>query len=336
MTDTAASARSSGTWSLPKRPLDLAVALIGGGIFIGVSIVSIISTAVFFKTPFFDWTFYAGAVNRWLSGDQIYPGSRISTLGSPAGSSYAYPPASVPLMLPFASWPLGAIAWEVVIVGAFLLGIWSVVRVGWPGRPLLALGIALAVAANVGGVMEGIAVANVNIATAGAIGLIWAGTRGAEPFVGVLAIMKVFPFALSAPGGWQALRRSAALVGVICLITLPLVGVSAWADYWTGLEASRPLCGDPLWTNYSLACQLTPHMSAFAAKWIGVVIAFVLVLFAIKAGMSFLGMSAATFAIIVPADELHAHYVAMVVMLALIGLADLNLRRTSVTAMTLR
>lgn len=64
----------------------MAILAIGSTLFALSAIKAIASYAAGLGVPFFDWTFYAGAVNRWLAGEQIYPGGRISTLGSAAAS----------------------------------------------------------------------------------------------------------------------------------------------------------------------------------------------------------------------------------------------------------
>lgn len=232
-------------------------------------------------------------------------------------------------MLPFASWPVGAILWEAVIVGTLLLGTWSVVRIGWPNRPLVAFAVILAAMSVLDGVMQGVALGNVNIASAGALGFVWARARRIAPATGVLAVIKVFPLALAAPLGGRVFVRAAAIAGMICLITLPLVGVAAWSDYIAGLQASQPLCGDPNWVNLSLACNLSPFVGVFVAKWAGLAIAAVLVVLAVRAGPTFLGTTLATGAVLAPATELHAHYFAIVFVLIVIGLANLNLLASS-------
>jgi hypothetical protein len=204
-----------------------------------------------------------------------------------------------------------------------MLGTWSVVRIGWPNRPLIAFAVVLAAMSVFGGVMQGVAIGNVNMATAGLLGLVWAGARGKPTAAGVLAVIKIFPLALAAPLGTKVLVRAAAIAGGICLITLPLVGVGAWSDYFGGLRATQPLCG--IYPNPSLACGLSQLVGIGIAKWAGLAIAAVLVLLALRAGPTFLGATLATGAILAPATELHAHYFAIVFVLLIIGLANLNL-----------
>jgi hypothetical protein len=304
--------------------IDRVVLLFGAAIFTISSVAAIHRYAAGLGTAFFDWTFYSGAVNRWMAGEPIYPSQQISTLGAAAGSSYAYPPASVPLMLPFASWPFGAVLWETVIVGSLLIGLLMVVRVGWPERTMRAYGIAVGAMALVSGVMEGVGEANVNIATAGVLGFAWARSRGTPEAIGAMTVIKVFPLSLAATFGRTAFLRSLSLAALVCAATLPLVGVNSWIDYVEGLRASHPLCGDPQWANQALACRLEPFVDEAVAKWAGLLAAFACVLLSLRAGPTLLGLTFAAGAILAPATELHAHYWAIVYVLVVIAIATLR------------
>ena len=133
-------------------------------------VVSVVYRARTLGSPFFDWQFYSAAVGRWLAGDPIYPGATISTLGTPAGGSYAYPPASVPLLLPFSPYPLGAVLWVLTLCVVLLLGLWFVVRTGWPKRPLVPFAIGALGLIVFAPVQQGLGVANVNIRPPGCWG----------------------------------------------------------------------------------------------------------------------------------------------------------------------
>ncbi len=295
---------------------------VGGGVLIAKSVLAIRQYADHLGTPFFDWTFYAGAVGRWQMGEPIYPNDSLSTLGAAAGSSYAYPPASVPLMLPFSSWPVGALLWEVLIVATLLAGLYAVVQVGWPDRRLQVFGLVLLALAVFPPALQGIAVANVNIATAGVLGLAWAGARMTEPASVLLAVTKVFPVALVAPFGWRAVARVLAGTAVIVLLTLPLVGVDSWVSYVHALASMTPRCGEPDYFNASLACVLAPLSVPVVVKWAGLVLGGMCLFAAVRAGRTFKGFALAALAIILPATEVHAHYLTLGFVLALIGLAE--------------
>jgi hypothetical protein len=273
--------------------------------------------------PFFDWIFYRRAVERWLTGESLYPGGVISTLTTTAGASYSYPPASVPLMLPFAADPIGAWLWEACLFIVLLAGVFAVVRVGWPNHSLRAFAVALLGLGLFVPVLEGLAVANVNIATAGALGLVWATPRLAVPAAGILGVLKVFPVALAAPSGVRTFARALGLTALICLLTLPLVGLGSWLDYANALASSTPLCGTAR-TNPSFACAIAPLVGSGLATIVGLLLAGAALVVAFKAGRNIVGMTAVVAAIMLPATELHLHYFAKTFVLALIGMSELR------------
>lgn len=276
--------------------------------------------------PMFDWEFYRQAVSRWLEGQPIYPGGQISTLTTAAGASYAYPPASVPLFLPFASDPIGRWLWLAVLVATLLSGLFAVVRVGWPRswmRPYCVVLVGLGLFPPA---LEGIAVANVNVATAGALGWVWASPRRAVPFAAVLGVVKIFPIALAAPRGLRALVHSLAIAAFICVVTLPLVGLAAWGDYASAASSVEPLC-DSTRANPSVACALVAHIGPGVATAISLGLAAVALLVALMAGRTLLGMTAVAAAIMLPAVELHAHYYTLLFVLAVIAVTRLRAGR---------
>lgn len=302
--------------------IDYVACLLAGALFVG----AVIARATELRTRtgvwLFDWQTYRGAVERWLAGGDTYPGGRISTLITPPGESYSYPPASVPLMTPFASWPVGAALWEAFLFGTFLTGLVMVIRRGWPSHSIRGLAAALALLAIFPPATEGLAVGNVNIATAGAMGIVWAGWPAA-PLTAVLTVVKVFPYALSAPAGIRTMIRSALAAAIMCLLTLPFVGVSSWHAYVQGLAAVEPLCSDPERVNLALACLAGPAFGIPMAKLLGLIVAASMMIIALRAGRTPLGMSAAAFAVIAPAAEVHAHYFVLLWMAALIGTAHI-------------
>lgn len=270
--------------------------------------------------PFFDWQFYRYAVERWLAGGPIYPGGAISTLGAAAGSSYAYPPASVPLMWIFASYPLGALAWLGLLTSTLLAGLWLIARQIWPRHGVLIFAVIVASLSVVPPVQEGLAVGNVNILTAGLLGIGW--TRPVSVQAGIMTVVKVFPFALAAPYGIRALAVAAAVGMGIVAATLPLVGLDEWATYASALGKVNPLCGDERWFNASLACAAEGAVGAELARWVGLAAGAVALCVAVAVGRGLVGSVAVTVAILAPASELHLHYFAIVYVLAWIALAE--------------
>lgn len=316
-------------WPRSVGMLDMVLA----GLALVLFAVRVRADALYFErklgVPFFDWQFYSQAVERWLAGDRIYPDGRISTLVTPAGGSYSYPPASVPLMLPFASYPIGALLWEALLVVALLSGIWVVVSLGWPTRRVRAFALAVVALALFPPAREGIAVGNINIATAGALAWMWAGSPVARAAPAVLAVMKVFPFALSVPQGRHVVLVTVGAVVTVCLVTVPFVGLGAWGDYINGLRVSVPLCDDPDRINRSLACGLQPMVGQDIAKWAGLVLAAALLPISYAAGRGVIGAAAVVGMIMLPATELHGHYWTLLFVLALIVCAEIAKRRAA-------
>jgi hypothetical protein len=271
-------------------------------------------------TPFFDWQFYRAAVERWLAGEPIYPGGVISSIGSEAGSSFAYPPASVPLFLPFSPWPVGAWAWTLLLGVALLSGLWMIVRTTWPARPLPPMALATVGAALFPPISEGMGVGNVNILTAGLLGVVWAGIQPSG-IAGVMAVVKVFPLALSAPFGVRAIALAGLVGATVCLVTLPLVGVDSWTTYISAIGRVEPVCFVPDLANYSISCYVSPIG--------GLVVAAVALGVAVVARRTMIGWTAVVVAIMAPASEMHLHYFGLAYVLVWIVTAEwLKLRRS--------
>ena len=282
-----------------------------------------------------DWWYYSNAVHRWLIQQAIFTGGRLSTVDTPVGVSYSYPPSSLPFFLPFSQWPIGAIFWTATLISALMTGMWRVVRDGWPDRPIRAMAGSIALLALFIPALEGIAVGNVNVLTAGVLGWIWSNRRIAPGASGVLAAVKVFPLALAAPFGRRSLTTAAVVAAAIVLVTLPFVGTTSWLGYASAVQVTVADCGASGSTGFSIACGLAPLTGPAVASLVGLVVAAVLLLAAAAAGPSLVGITLAVGAIIAPAPELHAHYFTMLFMLALIGAGELSRRRRTLRLLDL-
>ena len=78
---------------------------------------------------FADWLTYVHAVERVLAGAPLYPPEQSSgpyVLPTVTLFGYAYPPSSVPLFIPFMSYPLGLVAWLTLNVGLLMTGLYAV------------------------------------------------------------------------------------------------------------------------------------------------------------------------------------------------------------------
>jgi hypothetical protein len=199
---------------------------------------------------FVDWVTYANAVQRWLAGAPIYAQQQLSGsyyLPQVVGVGFAYPPATVPLFLPFAAAPVGVALWILLNVGVFVTGIVAVLRRELGGASFAATGLVLAVLAICPPFTVGVAAGNVNVALAGVFAWAWAAGRGASylPMAAVIsAAVKLTPASLL---GWgdRRPRRYAAQGGValvVVLATVPLTGAAAWHDYVVALFNSTPIC----------------------------------------------------------------------------------------------
>ena len=121
-------------------------------------------------------------------------------------------------------------------------------------------------------------------------------------------------------------------VTAIVLVTLPMVGVESWVDYLSGLRQATMVCGDPTFFNPSFACLVAPLVGATVAKWLGLGLAAVLVLLAVRSGPTVTGCTLVAAAIMAPAIELHSHYLAMLYVLVVIALASVSVRARSAAA----
>jgi hypothetical protein len=272
---------------------------------------------------FIDWATYSRAVGRWVTGQAIYPAEQLGGpyyLFTMSGSGYAYPPASVPLMTPFAPAVGGLVLWELLIVGLYLSGLWAVVSLGFPRRRLEAFGVVLLATAFYFPAMQGFVAGNVNMATAGLIAWAWAGLPRPGIVAGVFGILKVFPAGVAVLYGARAVVVALTTMVVIVLVTLPFVGLSSWSDFATALGYSQPACPhDALIPSF--ACFVEPAVGTAVARFASLAVAAVLLVVAAIAGPTLVGVSAVVAAIMVPSADLHFHYWSMVLVLLVIAVA---------------
>jgi hypothetical protein len=274
---------------------------------------------------FVDWATYSRAVGRLFGGEAIYPAEQLQGsyhLIEMSGYGYAYPPASVVLMVPFAPDGIGLVLWEALLVTVFFGAIWAIVGLGFPRRRLEAFGIALLATAFFYPAMQGFVAGNVNMATAGLLGWAWVGLPRAGLVSGVVGVLKVFPAAIAVLYGRRAVLVTLVTMTVIVLITLPFVGITSWRDYAIALRDSEPFCRNNV-TNLSFECLAAPAVGLAAAKVLSIVFAALLVLVAARFGRTLIGLTAVAVAIMVPAADLHLHYWSFALVLLVIALARL-------------
>jgi hypothetical protein len=277
---------------------------------------------------FGDWLVYSNAVGRWLAGGPIYLPEQLHGpyLSQWVGRIYLYPPASVPMFLPIAVGDVGLVIWEAFLIATFFTGVWLIVSRGFPRRQIEAFGVVLLASAFYYPLTQGIAAGNVNIVTAGLLGLAWAGVPRLPAIAGAFGVVKIFPAVIAVLYGRRG-ALTAALTGfAIVAITLPMIGTDAWAAYFQAMRDGQPVC--ETWIlSPSFACTLEPVLTLRGAELLSIFIAAALVATGAWLGPTLLGTTAVAAAIMVPSIDLHLHYWTFVAILLLIAVARVARRR---------
>ena len=315
------------------RPTPLTIlgglAVVLASAFLVGTFVSLIPQVTGWPGPFVDWRTYENAAARLLAGDPIYAPQQLTGpyhLTEVLLLGYAYPPASVPLMIPFQGYPFGLAAWITVNVGALLTALWAIVSRAWPTYRLLAFSLALAGLAMFPPFLAGLIAMSINIGLAGAIGWVAVGltARQAGVLGGILAILKVFAGALTftAPEDKTRAVAIASLVAAgLALVTLPVVGVASWLDFATALTGAVPDCSG---FNVSIACTLGPAVGLGWGSLIGVLVGGLAVLGMLACRQPYLLSVFAAIAVMAPANNLHIHYWTIGYVLVVASLARLK------------
>ena len=294
-----------------------------------LSFVTISTIVVFVPVgrAFADWLTYVHAVDRVLAGLPIYAPEQLAgqyVLVNVTLFGYAYPPSSVPLFIPFASYPVGLVAWLTANVGLLITGVVAILkRERGEVRPLELAG-ALLLLAFFPGFADGVAFGNASVGLAGVLAWTWVIGRGHLP-VGALsglgATIKLVPGALIF---WATPRRfprtvlmAAASAGVLFFVTLPLVGLGSWADYVKALSLSEPACGMDV--PVSLACVLKPIVGVGLAKLAGILLALAAGIGAVVVRPSLVSFGLVVVAWLAPVTDLHFHYLLVVYVLAVVA-----------------
>lgn len=275
---------------------------------------------------FADWLTYVHAVERLLAGGPIYPPEQLSgpyVLVNATLIGYAYPPSSVPLFIPFASYPVGLVAWLTLNVGLLVTGLYAILKHELGRVRSLEFAVVLFGLAFLRGFAEGVAFANASVGVAGLLAWCWVIGRGRTP-VGVLAglggTIKLVPGTAlfwSTRETFPRVLLTVVLVGgALFLVTLPLVGIQSWFDYVQALSYSVPACGAEPPT--SIACHLQPFVGSGAAKLGGIGLALLAGTLAVLARAPLLAFALVVIAWLSPVTDLHYHYLLVVYVLAVV------------------
>ena len=299
------------------------------GLLVG-TFVSIIPQVTAWPGPFVDWRTYEHAAARLLAGDPIYAPQQLAGpyhLTEVLLIGYAYPPASVPLMIPFQGYPFGLAAWMTVNLGTLLTALWAIASRAWPTYRLLAFALSIAGLAMFPPFLAGMIAMSTNIGLAGAIGWVAVGltARQAGVLGGILGVLKVFAGALTFAARHDKVRAFgiALLVAAgLALVTLPVVGVAGWLDFATALTGAVPDCSG---FNVSIACALGPSVGLGWGSLVGVLIGGLAVLGMLAVRQPYPLSVLAAIAVMAPANNLHIHYWTIGYVLVVASLARLTL-----------
>jgi hypothetical protein len=299
-----------------------------------------ISTIVGFAPAgrtFADWLTYVHAVERMFAGLPIYAPEQLAgqyVLVNVTLFGYAYPPSSVPLFIPFASYPVGLVAWLTVSVGLLITGVIAILKRERGRVRALELALALLVLGFFPGFADGVAWGNASVGLAGCLAWAWVIGRGRVPvgaFAGLGATIKLVPGALifwSTPRTFpRVLVAAAAVAGALFVLTLPLVGLTSWTDYITALSLSEPACGVDV--PVSLACVLKPILGIGPAKLAGMLLALVAGIAAVFVRAPLASFGLVVVAWLAPVTDLHFHYLLVIYVLAVIAGARWLQRRSN-------
>ena len=294
----------------------------------------------------YDFSFYWTAAAHLLDGQPIYSAAQLAGPYAPQGQEgFLYPPPFAAALIPFAavlSRDPRVVNWIWFALGLVILtaSVWSVARVeGLADRFAILRGRGawwlVAGALALPPVVAELVLGNVHLEILGLLALAWLGirrrTRNGEVVagaaIGVATLVKVFPGLLIL---WLILARryraavaAVIAIAVIALATLPITGIQPWLDYPTVLAN----LGAPSDTTDTLAptVWLAPLLGFGLARILITVAGLVLVaIVAIAAqGRQSLAASYATAvtASVLIAPAVYQHYLAILVLPLLLGLA---------------
>jgi hypothetical protein len=289
--------------------------------------------------PWSDWQTQANAVQRVLSGQKLYADAQLTGPYYMTGvilKGWTYPPASIPVLLPFAWGNVGLVAWLALSVGLFIGGLAAILRrelgriLPWPMAFVL---LGLAAYRPFG---EGFAAGNANVALAGLYAFCWASDerrRWIAPLSGIAATFKVFPGLMvlwaARVQGWRPIVVAAGVTLLLSVISLPLVGgIPTWRDFATSLLNAQPPCQS--YNTLSIACVFAPMTGFGIAKVLGyiAVAVFAIATLRVKDRFSAFVLLGAT--MLAGVTDMHIHYWVFVYVVIVVATSRAYARRRSI------
>jgi len=199
----------------------------------------------------YDLNVYLGSSARWLDGGQPYMTAPISSWPASAQSDYfLYPPPLLPVfgLLSRLPNPPVAAGWTLAMAAcaykAFrFLGLSRAASLAMLAFPPVTIGFE---SGNVASLTFLLFAASVR---AGGT-LVVDGLFKAQSGVPALWLIR--------EGRWRGILAGSACLGAIVLVTLPLVGLNSWADWWRGLDyRAASQAAVPAMFGYSYAAWLS-------------------------------------------------------------------------------
>ena len=291
----------------------------------------------------YDFSAYWSAAERVASGSPLYAERQLAGPYPPQGQFlYMYPPFLAAVIAPFARLApvdhrTANLAWALlgsVVLALSVVGIARLERLATTSRrALLVVAAAFAFPPAVGEIVLG----NVHIVLLGLLGLAWWGVRRADArgealagvAIGVAALIKLFPALLVVwfilTGRARSAAWALAAVGVLVLAVLPVTGPRAWLDYPVALlNLSQPV---DVTDALAPTVWLTPLLGAGAARAVVLVTALAAVGWAALRLATRASFGVAVTASVLIAPALFHHYLTILVLPMLLGLAEPGPRR---------
>ena len=114
----------------------------------------------------------------------------------------------------------------------------------------------------------------------------------------------------------RSLATSLAVALTLFVVTLPLMGIDAWVDFFRALGNAQPFCGYPV---PSFACAVAPVVGMSTAKLLGVIVGAGLAVGSVFVSNDYYAFCLVTAGWIAPTTDMHPHSWLVVFVLAFVG-----------------
>jgi hypothetical protein len=302
---------------------------IGLGVVVGLAVIfriAQVAVASQGRAWGYDFAAYWHAAQRVLDGQPIYTAAQLAGTFSPQEQgAYLYPPllaaALTPLPLIFED-PRGAMwLWAGLGLAVLIVSVTAMSRREGLGWPVIGLLVGAAVALPPVGFE--LVMGNVHLLLVGLLAGAWLGLRGgsragalaAGALIGVAALIKVFPLLIVL---WLLLaRRQLAALGAVgaivalALLSLPVVGLSAWLDYPRVLANLGP--PPELWSSVAPVAALAEVVDFAVARLVIAAVGLGLVVWSALRQPAPISFAVAVMVSMLAVPTIYVHYLALAV-----------------------